>query len=236
MVALTSGRLRGWVTHWLRAGKLRLAHASLRVKADNENFRDITFTFSAIALAAKLAGIDGKPTKEEFIAFRELFPMPASEHEKIHTLFELASSDNDSLDALHYARQMAGLFPNHKRMLTDILERLVKVAVSDGELVAKEEEMLRGIAKIFKVSRRELADMLSDTPPEREDPYFVLGVNPDWSDTDIKRAYHRLVREYHPDSVQSRGGSEEAILIAQRQIAVLNEAYGAIRELRTEAS
>lgn len=32
-----------------------------------------------------------------------------------------------------------------------------------------------------------------------QDPYKILGVSPDASDDEIKRAYRRLAKEYHPD-------------------------------------
>ena len=32
------------------------------------------------------------------------------------------------------------------------------------------------------------------------DPYKVLGVTPQTSDDDVKRAYRELARKYHPDN------------------------------------
>ena len=55
-----------------------------------------------------------------------------------------------------------------------------------------------------------------------EDPYKVLGVSPDASDEDIKRAYRRLAKKYHPDL---NPGDQEA---AQRMQEV-NAAYEQIK-------
>ena len=54
------------------------------------------------------------------------------------------------------------------------------------------------------------------------DPYKVLGVSPDASDEEIKQAYRRLAKKYHPDLNQ---GSEEA---AQKMQEV-NAAYEQIK-------
>ncbi len=32
-----------------------------------------------------------------------------------------------------------------------------------------------------------------------DDPYKVLGLSPDASDEEVKRAYRRLAKKYHPD-------------------------------------
>lgn len=50
------------------------------------------------------------------------------------------------------------------------------------------------------------------------DPYKVLGVNPDASDDDIKKAYRKLAQQYHPDKNQ---GSKEA----EDKFKEINEAY-----------
>ena len=54
------------------------------------------------------------------------------------------------------------------------------------------------------------------------DPYKVLGVSPDASDDEIKRAYRKLAKKYHPDL---NPGDEEAA----RKMQEVNAAYEAIK-------
>ena len=55
-----------------------------------------------------------------------------------------------------------------------------------------------------------------------DDPYKVLGVSPDASDEDIKRAYRRLAKKYHPDL---NPGDQEAA----RRMQEVNAAYEQIK-------
>ena len=55
-----------------------------------------------------------------------------------------------------------------------------------------------------------------------DDPYKVLGVSPDASDEDIKRAYRRLAKKYHPDL---NPGDVEAA----RKMQEVNAAYEQIK-------
>ncbi len=55
-----------------------------------------------------------------------------------------------------------------------------------------------------------------------EDPYKVLGVSPDASDEEIKRAYRALAKKYHPDV---NPGDQEAAKQMQR----INAAYEQIK-------
>ena len=54
------------------------------------------------------------------------------------------------------------------------------------------------------------------------DPYQILGVSPDASDEEIKRAYRRLAKQYHPDA---NPGDE----YAAKKMQEINDAYDRIK-------
>ena len=55
-----------------------------------------------------------------------------------------------------------------------------------------------------------------------DDPYKVLGLSPDASDEDIKRAYRKLAKKYHPDL--NPGDAEAA-----KKMQQVNAAYEQIK-------
>ena len=55
-----------------------------------------------------------------------------------------------------------------------------------------------------------------------EDPYKVLGVSPDASDEEIKKAYRKLAKQYHPDL---NPGDE----VAAKKMQQINAAYDQIK-------
>lgn len=61
------------------------------------------------------------------------------------------------------------------------------------------------------------------------DPYKVLGVTPQTSDDDVKRAYRELARKYHPDNYV---GSPLADL-AETRMKEINQAYDMIMNARS---
>ncbi len=61
------------------------------------------------------------------------------------------------------------------------------------------------------------------------DPYKLLGVTPQTSDDDVKRAYRELARKYHPDNYVNNPLAD----LAEQRMKEINEAYDQIMNERS---
>ena len=64
------------------------------------------------------------------------------------------------------------------------------------------------------------------------DPYEVLGVSRNASDSEIKKAYHELVKKYHPDNYANNPLAD----LASEKMKEINEAYDSIVKARSASS
>jgi len=205
-----------------------------RVARDDRGMRDrdeVAFTIGVIALAAKLAKADGAVTRDEVDVFKRVFPVPREQEANVGHLFNLAKQDVSGFDS--YAQQLAGLFRSRPGVLEDLLDSLFLIAKADDRLHPGELEYLRHVSQIFGFSEGEFQRIrASHFGPDHEDPYVILGVERTISDEDLKKAYHRLVRENHPDSMIARGVPEEFVKLANEKVAAINGAYDIVKKQR----
>ena len=65
-----------------------------------------------------------------------------------------------------------------------------------------------------------------------KDPYSILGVSPNASPDEVKKAYRELARKYHPDNYQNNPLAD----LAEEKMKEINEAYDAITKGRSAPS
>ncbi|SET62127.1 TerB family tellurite resistance protein [Oceanicella actignis] len=219
---------------WSRIGELiaalrqgeSLASVFDRLRTPPE--RSAGFAIAVIALGAKMAKADGRVTRDEVAAFREVFRIPPRDEAAAARVFDLARGDVAGFEG--YARRIARMFRDRKEPLAHLLEGLFHIAAADGRFDPAEEGFLRRVWEIFgldeRVWRALIARYVPGAPPN---PWEVLGLSPGASLEEARRARARLVRETHPDRLLARGVPEEGIRLANARMAAINEAYEAIR-------
>lgn len=204
------------------------------------------FLETVFALMGKLAKADGHISKDE-ISHVETFMQKmgmASEHRKIaiNQFKRGAEADFNIDDALDQFMAVCGSTLNLKQVL---LMYLIVMALADGKLDPTEQDMLEHISIRLGYSRAEFNQMLemvlnqshfSHGQPHSasaiDDAYKALGVTKDNTDQEIKRAYRKLISQYHPDKLIGQGLPEDMVAVATEQAKEIQVAYDLIKKQR----
>jgi DnaJ like chaperone protein len=96
--------------------------------SNNNAQHQIAFTIGVIALGAKMAKADGVVTRDEIIAFKEVFKVPEGEMENVSRVFNLAKQDVVGYEA--YANQLASLLKGNESQPFFLGNHEVPVGVS----------------------------------------------------------------------------------------------------------
>lgn len=197
-----------------------------------EEEREIAFTLAVIALGAKMAKADGQVTRDEVAAFKQLFHIPPEEVSNVAKIFDRAKTSTAGYEM--YAQQVANLFPHEPQVLEELLGGLLHIAKADGVIHPAEMEYLWNVAQIFGFDRATFERLTATHggAPGAGDPYEVLGVSRDATDSEVKAAYRKLIHENHPDKLMAQGLPQEFIDLANEKMAAINAAYDQLKKAR----
>ena len=193
-----------------------------RITPRDAGFKDISFTFAAIALSARVATASGELNREKYIAFRASFPLTGGICGKIRKLFALACSDPTPYE--HYVTQIKHVFPRQMSLFISLLDRLFYIAAASGEIGREEERMLARIAHMLGISASEYSE-LRDRYARPLEAHKILGVQKRPKSALLKKRYHALMREVHPDRFATERVSPEVEMLLRLKASEINHAY-----------
>lgn len=188
---------------------------------------DPSFSTAVTALGAKLAKADGYADAEEYATFSQVFQSEAESEGNIRRLYQLARQTTRGFES--YARRLKKRYGTCPQLLEDVLDGLFHIAASDGAVTSDELTYLERVGELFGLSpltfRRLKATHLGAA---NDDPYAILGVAPDASDEDVRKAWKAQLSESHPDRARARGLPAEFVEVAEAKAAQINAAYDEI--------
>jgi DnaJ like chaperone protein len=244
------GRLRGAVVGALIGYFLNQIFQKLAQRALGNigtQFLDSTF-----AVMGALCKADGIVSKNEIRAAEEAFVRLRLTPEQVVTAkaaFSRGKGADFNLDVeLDKFRSNSGKNPLLYQMFLQV--QFAAVA-ADGEMHPAERAMLEHIATRLGLDPRILAQLEAllrgaqyrntareSAPPPRarlDDAYAALGVHPDATDEEVKRAYRKLIAENHPDRLAAQGLPENLREIAEQKSREINAAYDLIKKARASS-
>ncbi len=145
--------------------------------------------------------------------------MYESEHKVWKTKLEVEVELTDG------ARLLGFLCIKQMQRLTDLLNdprEFLPVQTPEGLIVHLRKST---IARVTQLDQAVEAGAATD-------PYEILGVSPRVADEDLRKAYHELCAQHHPDKLVSLGLATEYIDLANSRIVRVIEAYGRIQKER----
>lgn len=210
--------------------------------------RQTVFLETVFTLMGTLAKADGHISKDEIAhveQFIQQLGMSAEHRQQAIALFKRgAASDYEYGSSLRQFMAVCGHTHTLKQML---LVYLMIMALADGCIDSAEERLLLDIARHLGYSEdafKHILDMVlnqshfaggqATSATALDDAYKALGVGKESSDQEVKRAYRKLMSQYHPDKLMGQGVPEDMIAVATKQAQEVQVAYDLITKSRKQ--
>jgi DnaJ like chaperone protein len=209
-----------------------------------ERARD-SFFLTVFSLLGHIAKADGRISRDEIAQAETLMSkmgLHSNNRKRAIGLFKDGAQDDFSLDqTMQEFMRICGRYGYLKQQL---LNYLISLALADGNFHFSEQKVLERVAyhlgfnaiqfnqfiEMIKAQSKfrgssSGSEYAQPSKDEISDAYRALGVGADNSDSQIKRAYRKLISQNHPDKLIGQGMPKEMVNLATERTQEIQAAY-----------
>ena len=183
---------------------------------------------SLLILISEVIRADGKILKSELeyvkVYFKQKFGVEKTK-EALRVLKILLQKD---IPIYKVSKQIKSNLDYHSRL--QLIHFLFGLAAADGEVHPYEVQKLEVLYKALGITNSDFNSIKAMFIETEESPYEILQITPQATVEEIKTAFRRLAKEYHPDRVSYLG--EEVQKAANEKFKKINEAYEKLKQMR----
>ena len=197
-----------------------------------KNLSGTDFELALLSLAAIIIKADGKIKKEELSCVKSFFVKSFGKY-KADMYFRIFNDiKNKPFPAVRSICLQIDQNVNHSGRLI-IIQFLFSIAASDNELLDVEVNLIKKISRYLHINNYDfesIKSMFLEKEENLENDYKILEITIDSTDEEVKKAYRKMVKKYHPDKLQSV--SDDIIKMAEEKFNKVNQAYKRIMKSR----
>ena len=193
---------------------------------------------------------DGRITTAEIAAAEQLMQrlqLTETERQRAIRFFQQGKERDFDLEATLREFARHSMLRHELRIM--FIELLLEAALADGTLTSAEQAILVRSCTVLHIPANVFSAMLrarqgggesaygkyQQAPNQGQSlqqSYAALGIKADASAAEIKRAYRKLVSQYHPDKLVSQGLPEQMMEMSKKRVREINAAYDKIKASR----
>lgn len=215
---------------------------------------DANFIYTLFAVMGHVAKAKGQVTQDDIAQAQHLMRRLNLDTDATREAQEAFREGKAATFPLQQVmKDFSASFYGNSDVLQLFMEQLIGLALNDGVLEKSEHEVLVDVATALGFTRFQLDQWLmmakaafrfrqhqgqhqrqrkTATADELNNAYQVLGVTPQNTNAEIKKAYRKLMARHHPDKLASKGLPEEVMKEAQHRAQDIQAAYEKIKEKR----
>ncbi len=230
-----------------------LLQRSLSRKLQAYNPQQLFFR-ATFCVMGKLAKADGRVSESEIAFAREVMTrMGLSEARRREAIDCFTEGKDETFDIAEVLRPLAILLRQRAAVKLMFVEIQLQAAMADGDISAAEQAVLQQVFAQLQFTPQEVELLMSRMRAEDAfrrhsweshqhtgandagllaDAYGVIGVSPDASDAEVKKAWRKLMSQHHPDKLIAKGLPEDMVQLAKEKTQEIQAAYDRIKAAR----